>query len=279
MYLELDQIQEINRVQLEIFREFVSVCNKLNLKYYMAHGSLLGTIRNNGFFPFDDDIDLLMPRKDFEKLVNEGTKLFHEKYFLQTCKTEPGYPLAFAKMRDSSTAFIQPVMQNYNINQGIYIDIFPLDYYPESRFKQKILSMKEKIYSTRINKRMNFTNKQSFLKKFLRGISVVFSPSWERTVIKRADLYTKIKESSLVAPAGGKGKEKGMPADWFGEGKIMRFEDLDVICPIKTDEYMTRIYGDYMHYNPAAKYMDDSNRVEVSASVYSTTESYLTIKK
>lgn len=279
MYLELEQIQEINKVQLEIFKEFISVCNKLNLKYYMAHGSLLGTLRYNGFFPFDDDIDLLMPRKDFEKFIKEGTRLLPSKYFMQTCETEPGYPLAFAKMRDSNTAFIQPVMKNYNINQGIYIDIFPLDYYPESRFKQKILSIKERVYSTRINKRMNFTNKQSFIKKFLRAISVVFCPSWERTVMKRAHLYMHIKESSLVVPAGGKGKEKGMPAEWFGEGKLMRFEDIDVMCPANTDEYMKCIYGDYMHFNPAAKYMDDSNRVEVSASVYSIKESYLTINK
>lgn len=279
MNLTLEEIQKINAVQLEIFKEFVKVCEKLNLKYYMAHGSLLGTMRYRGFFPFDDDIDLLMPRKDYDRLLKEGQTLLHEKYFIQSCKTEKEYPLAFAKVRDSETAFIQPVMGNFNVNQGIYIDIFPLDFFPENTVTQKFLNFKNKVYTTRINARMAYEEMQPFYKKVLRLISVLFCPSWEKAVQKRADLYVNVKESSKVVSVGGKGKEKGMPDEWFGEGKIMKFEDIDVMCPAMPEKYMTRIYGDFMHYNPAAKYMDDQNRVEVSASIYSTTESYKKIGK
>lgn len=278
MNLTLEEMQTINKVQLEIFKEFLKVCEKLNLKYYMVHGSLLGTIRYQGFFPFDDDIDVAMPRKDYEKLLKEGQTLLPQKYFIQSCKTEKEYPLAFAKIRDSETAFIQPVMKNFNVNQGIYIDIFPLDFFPENTVVQKVLNFKNKVYTTRINLRMAYEERQPFYKKVLRRISVLFCPSWENAVQKRADLYVNIKESSKLVSVGGKGKEKGMPAKWFGEGKILKFEDIDVVCPTMMEEYMTRIYGDYKTFNPAAKYMDDQNRVEVSASIYSTTESYKTIR-
>lgn len=279
MNLTLEEIQKINAVQLEIFKEFVNVCEKLNLKYYMAHGSLLGTIRYHGFFPFDDDIDLLMPRKDYDILIKKGQLLLQSKYFIQSCKTEKEYPLAFAKIRDSETAFIQPGMGNFSINQGIYIDIFPLDFFPENTITQKFLNFKNKVYTTRINSRMIYGEPQSFYKKALRWISVLFCPSWKKAVQKRADLYVNVKKSSKVVSVGGKGKERGMPTEWFGEGKIMEFENINVMCPAMSEEYMTRIYGDFMNYNPAAKYMDDQNRVEVSASIYSTTESYKTIGK
>lgn len=270
---------EINKVQLEIFKAFLEVCEKLKLTYYMAHGSLLGAIRYEGFFPYDDDIDIIMPRKDFELLLEEGQKYMSSRYFIQACKTERDYPLAFAKIRDTETAFIQPAMKNFNVNQGIYIDIFPLDYYPKNPILQKTYGFKEKLLSTRINKRMNFQTHQPFTKRFLRAISVLFSPSWENAVQKRANLYAHVKESPLVITSGGKGKEKGMPSIWFGNGKQKEFEHISVKCPDMMEEYLTRIYGDYMSFNPAAKYMDDQNRVEVSASVYSTKESYKTIVK
>ncbi|MBP5592258.1 LicD family protein [bacterium] len=279
MNLTLEEMQEINKVQLKIFKEFVKVCEKLNLQYYMVHGSLLGTIRYQGFFPFDDDIDVAMPRKDYEKLLKDGQPLLPQKYFIQSCKTEKEYPLAFAKIRDSETAFIQPVMKNFNVNKGIYIDIFPLDFFPENTVVQKVLNFKNKVYTTRINLRMAYEERQPFYKRTLRWISVLFCPSWEKAVQKRADLYANIKESSKVISVGGKGKEMGMPVKWFEEGKILKFEDMDVICPIMMEEYMTRIYGDYKTYNPAAKYMKPDGKVEVSASVCSTTKSYKTIKE
>ena len=70
MNLTLEKMNSINKVQLDIFKTFVKVCEVLNLKYYMVHGSLLGAVRYNGFFPFDDDIDVAMPRRDYELLIS-----------------------------------------------------------------------------------------------------------------------------------------------------------------------------------------------------------------
>ena len=191
MNLTNDQMKEVNGVQLEIFKQFVYVCDKLSLKYYMIHGSLLGTLRYKGFFPFDDDIDVAMPRKDYELLLNKGQELLPKKFFIQSYISENNYPLPFAKIRNTDTAFIQPILQKLNINQGIYIDVFPLDYYPSNKVQRTICSLKEKIYAVRISNRYNYTEKQSILRKWLRTATKVLCPSWRKAVQKRAELYSK----------------------------------------------------------------------------------------
>ena len=121
MNINKKQMDEINNVQLKIFKEFVSVCKKLNLRYYLVHGSLLGAVKYNGFFPYDDDIDVAMPRKDYEIFIREGQNFLSNNLFVQSNLSEKDYPLVFAKVRDSKTCFIQPLIKNLNINKGIYI--------------------------------------------------------------------------------------------------------------------------------------------------------------
>ena len=279
MYLTLDEVKQMNAVQLEIFKEFVKICDKYNLKYYMIHGSLLGTLRCNGFFPFDDDIDVAMPRKDYDVLIEKASKELPDPLFIQSHKTEAEYPLAFAKIRNSETSFIQTVLNQLNVNKGIYIDIFPLDNYPESKFKQKFLKMREKILSTRISTRLTYAEEQPVWKKMLRAVSLLLHPSWNTAVRKRAELYSNIPEGNLFITVNGKPSERGIPSKWFLSGKTMTFEGMEVICTKEFEKYLTCIYGDYIHYNPAEKYMNADNCVEVSAEKFSVTQSYKSFEK
>ncbi|EXM40994.1 hypothetical protein RASY3_02430 [Ruminococcus albus SY3] len=274
MNLTYEEMLEVNKVQLEIFKQFIDVCNKLNLKYYMVHGSLLGTLRCNGFFPFDDDIDVAMPRKDYDILLKKGQKLFSNRYFIQSYKSEKNYPLPFAKIRDSKTAFIQPVLKGLNVNQGIYIDIFPLDNYPTSKLTRTYLSIKERIYSIRISEQLLYSNKQPLWKRILRVSSKIACPSWRMAVKKRADLYSNIPNSSLFITVGGKVKERGIDKSLFEKGLEHSFEDVTVNCPSMSQKYLSIIYGDFENYNPAEKYMNEDNTVTVSAEIVSTTQSY-----
>ena len=94
-------------MELEILKEFIGVCANLNLRYFLAGGSVLGTIRHNGFIPWDDDIDVIMPRKDYEIFLEKGQSLMQKQFFIQTYKTEPDYVMGFAKIRNSNTTFIE----------------------------------------------------------------------------------------------------------------------------------------------------------------------------
>ena len=138
MIITEQQMHDINMIQKEIFKSFINVCDQLRLKYYLVHGSLLGAVRCGGFFPFDDDIDVAMPRKDYDVFFSMGHALLRKGLFAQSVQSEPSYPLVFGKIRDSNTAFIQPVLKRVNVNKGIYIDVFPLDNYPSDSYSQRL---------------------------------------------------------------------------------------------------------------------------------------------
>ena len=124
--------KKIWAVALDLLFKFDDVCRRHNLKYSLAFGSLLGAIRHNGFIPWDDDIDVVMPRVDYEKL-RQLKKEFENPYFLQYPGEDEGYLISFAKLRNSLTSGISWAFRYEDFNQGLFLDIFPLDNYsPEN---------------------------------------------------------------------------------------------------------------------------------------------------
>lgn len=120
--------KKIWAVEMDLYRELERVCKKHNLRYWAIGGTLIGAVRHHGFIPWDDDIDVCMPREDYEKLCGLYSKEFSSPYFLQTPQTDPGYYFSFAKFRNSNTTAISMPFKNSLFNQGIFIDVFPLDY-------------------------------------------------------------------------------------------------------------------------------------------------------
>lgn len=121
-------IRDVQLVELEILLEFDRICRKRDIPYQLFAGTLLGAIRNNGFIPWDDDIDVCMLRKDYDKFIglcNEELDL--KKYFLQTCFSDPRSIVQFAKLRKNNTVFINNIDNDTATHTGIYIDIFPMD--------------------------------------------------------------------------------------------------------------------------------------------------------
>ena len=136
-YLVSKEMKEIWAVELDLLSEFDRVCTKYNIKYFASGGTLLGAIRHQGFIPWDDDIDLAMARKDYVKLCEVAPKEFVHPYFFQTEYTDPGSLRGHAQLRNSLTTGI--LKEEYplrkKINQGIFIDIFPLDGVPDDQTK------------------------------------------------------------------------------------------------------------------------------------------------
>ena len=130
MNLTADQLQSLKDRERDMLKTFVDICNKHSIKYFVQGGTLLGTVRHGGFIPWDDDVDVSLPRDEYERFLAVAEKELPEYYFLQTKDTDPEYPNNFAKIRDSRTTFLESSAKNLNINHGAYIDIFPLDNYP-----------------------------------------------------------------------------------------------------------------------------------------------------
>ena len=269
MFIDLKTMDQMHSIQFEMLKELIKVMDTLQVKYYFVHGSLLGAIRQHDFIIEDDDIDIAVPRNDYNRLMREGNGLLDKKYFLQTSINDD-FPLAFGKMRNSSTTFLQPVLDNYECNKGIYIDIFPLDYSPSFAF---LYETRIKLMGIRINSKIE--RNESIMYRFTKNISKILYPSIESTMKKREQILSQMKASNLVSVYGGKRSERKMPLEWFGEGKKVRFRDIEVNCPDCTDLYLKRIYGeDYLNHNPAQDRISSDYKIEISAEVLDFEKTY-----
>ena len=270
-------MNDLQAKEFAIFKEFIRICDKHHLQYYLFGGTLLGAVRHHGFIPWDDDLDVCMPRPDFEKLL----QLRHEflaPYFLQDYHSNPSYTYLFAKLRDSSTTFKETVFNMHNFNHGIYMDIFPLDG----------VSLQEKSAPTKSIKPYLmwffwwFTYLGHFWHRPTRKnwwycwlfyiISLIFLPfnigNWLTRLIKvwaKKIPYDKAKTIAIYQTMYF--NRDTFPKAWFGEPAKGMFEGIEVAIPNNTHAYLTRIYGDYIQLPPLDKQVGHHYNSGVSTTV------------
>ena len=123
------EVKALWKVELDLLEAFIAICKKHNLRYMAFGGTLLGAVRHHGFIPWDDDIDVCMFREDYDKFLEFAPNELPAGLFLQTAISDPEYPYGFAKLRNSNTSCIEKtrILNHHCTNQGIFIDIFPLD--------------------------------------------------------------------------------------------------------------------------------------------------------
>lgn len=253
-----EQHQKLKEKEIEILSKCIDVCSKLEIPFFLMGGTLLGAVRHGGFIPWDDDIDIGMYRSDYERFLREAPAMLPEGLFLQTYTSDPGYLLNFAKLRDSCTTFIQWVYKDIPMNHGVYIDIFPLDYYPDDTLKGRILLLKKKCLDQRIMTGMYLPELQqeSMLKRLARKLLrfPYRKLSLHDAMEAREKLYTSVKESGWLANYGGAwGRREVVPAKWFAGGHKISFEGMEVLAPQEYDKWLTQVYGDYMTLPPEEK--------------------------
>jgi len=128
--------KKIWAIQLDLLKEFQRVCNSHSIKYMACGGTILGAVRHQGFIPWDDDIDVMMSRSEYDRFCQIAPSEFKHPYFFQTAATDPGYLIRHAKIRNNCTADFSMGFSKYRdkckFNQGIFIDLFPLDNIPDS---------------------------------------------------------------------------------------------------------------------------------------------------
>ncbi len=273
MYINLKKMSEIHAVQLDMMIELKRVMETLDIKYYYVHGSLLGAITIENFIPEDDDIDIAIFRSDYNKLLEQGNQLLNSPYFIQSSLNDD-YPLSFAKMRNSNTTFIQPVLEKYNCNKGIYIDIFPIDYVTNNKIKL----IYEFLLSIRINLRLKYTDNLSIKRIMIfvvKSIALFLFPSYKKSIQKRESNYTNRKVSDYVCITNGKQSEKKLPIEWFGTGITKIFSGIDVLCPVDYHKYLDKIYGNnYLNRNPAENRINANKNIKISANILDLKKSY-----
>lgn len=133
------KMKRVWAMELDMVKSFVSVCEKHNLTYYIMGGTLLGAVRHKGFIPWDNDVDMAMPRKDFNKLLEIGATAFEKPMFFQTPVTEQGrFFCTHVKIRDERGTAASEAEYNKGINCGMFIDVFCLDEIPDGKWHRNM---------------------------------------------------------------------------------------------------------------------------------------------
>lgn len=132
-------LKKLQSVELEILKDFVDLCEKNDLIYFGVAGTGIGAIRHGGFIPWDDDIDVAMPREDFQKFVEIAKRDYSDKYFIMNGEENENYPLLSTRWMMRGTEFVEETLKNLDCPLGIFLDIYPLDKIPddEKLFKRQ----------------------------------------------------------------------------------------------------------------------------------------------
>ena len=123
-----DKTRKLQLCELDMLLEFRRICEKHKLQYFLCSGTLLGAVRHKGFIPWDDDVDVCMPLKDYKQFLLVAANELDDRYFLQTFETDEGCNFGFSKIRRNNTTYIPDHLAGGYSHQGIWIDIFPMTY-------------------------------------------------------------------------------------------------------------------------------------------------------
>lgn len=251
MKLTSQQLKDLKRVELDILVVILDICEKLHLRHYLLGGTLLGAVRHQGFIPWDDDIDIGMTREDYNVFLAEAPALLPEHLFLQTIWTDPGYVSCFAKVRNSNTTFVESPVAHRQMNHGVFVDIFPLDYYPEGHRAQQQLIRKKRFYEHRIVSEYHLPYLRFKHKLYYNALRIL-APSLKKVLRKQEKLFCSVPKSGKLANYGGYVEETA-PIEWYGDGVTVVFEGMPLTAPTEYDKLLTQIYGDYMTPPPEDK--------------------------
>lgn len=247
--IEKDQYKKI---PLEILKEVTSFCESHQFRYSLAFGTLIGAIRHDGYIPWDDDIDIMMPRKDYEAFLSTFKS---EYYSIADFKCDKNYPFPFVKIYDNRTV-IKLTSRNILRNFGLFIDVFPLDYVPEdTKRREKLFKKLRRLGMYRFYRDINYDfflhSKHGFLKTIVLFIIKVLPFTMHRAICK-IDKYAKscppsnLYGFSTCAEYYNYNTVPVMAVTDFDELIYHRFEDAYFKIIKNYDENLRLCYGDYM---------------------------------
>ena len=247
------QLKELDT--LVYFKEF---CDKNNLLFYLCGGCCIGSLRTGGFIPWDDDIDILMPRDDYEKLYKLWDNDKQKRFKLLRTDEKIFTGNIFTTIVDTETTCVKANQAHLDIPFGIMMDIFPIDGCPKGKFKRTMQKLNAMIYSLFLAQIVpeNHGGIMALGSKFL--LSIVKSPEarekkW-RNAERRMSKY-KISDCEYITELceGVHSMQPEYPKEWFASAVYREFEGLQMPIPVGYDPYLKKAFGDYMKLPPEDK--------------------------
>ena len=245
--------------QLDLLQVFMDLCNAHGLRHYALGGTLIGAVRHKGFIPWDDDLDMGMPRADYEKFVRIANGALSAPYFLQTTTTDTDCFRLFSRLRNANTTGITGRCHHFRCNNGIFIDIFPLDSY-RATLRDRAMYRYSNFLQRAFEQKMRYKpgKKHSLTGRILYPISKVIN--YPKAFESHQRLCEKIsrRQTPILAQVYTATHTYPLPkmlwqrAD-FEQAILLDFECLKIPCPMGYDRMLTTMYGDYMQFPPVEK--------------------------
>ena len=254
---ETGNIRGLQLCLLELLQEIDRICRENNLRYYLFYGTLLGAIRHGGFIPWDDDADILMPRHDYEELLQLAEGGLSDKYFMQTFRTNPYYRNPFAKLRKNNTCCLVPEHAHIKMHHGVFVDIFPLDELPDGRMSKWIMwnvtHLFERMQAFSCAK---LPNSLRILKPLQCFWQLIFRPAFFARIANNIAVRFSGKSGSYMSvfdPDHYDPFHNTLPVDDFEPARRVPFEGVEFRVPYRAEKLLAHQYGDYMQLPPEEK--------------------------
>jgi len=287
-YTISSKMKEIWSVQLDMFAEFDRVCRKYDIKYVASGGTLLGAVRHHGYIPWDDDMDLMLMRDQYDKLCQVAPLEFQHPYFFQTEETDPGFHRWFARLRNSETTAIQKyeIPYHFKYNQGVFIDIFPMDGVADNQKRslqqQKISFYKSIYYKLLAVEKSYWSDNEPPSKRwakiiahFLFGKLVGYTPvtQWAWRKVDEIFKWYSNDETEFVSLLSFEfnNLHHEVRSSYLNDIIEVDFEFMKIPIFASFDEHLRLKYGDYMTPMKSPNYHGDV--------IFDTNVSYMTYLK
>lgn len=271
-----NQLEIIHKIQLEMAKEVKRICDLYKIKYFLIAGSLLGAIRHEGFIPWDDDFDIGMLRKDYDKFILIAKTELSSEYYLQTWENDIGFALPFAKIRKNGTKYIEQNSAKIDGHKGIYIDIFPYDNVPKSTIAMIIHNIITYILKRFILCKAGYElwldggKVKKIVYKLIYFITKFISLDLLKKLLeKQMRKYNNMNTDYIVTFGGSYGYYKeSIKREWIESLTFKKFENEKFLCPKDYDSFLTHLYGNYMIPPPEDKKYNRHKIIEIDLGMY-----------
>lgn len=261
-----DTLKKLQNLELMILDDFINICARNNLTYFALAGTQIGVIRHGGFIPWDDDIDVGMPRKDYERLADIVSREMGDKYFILNAEQCSNYPLCTTMMVLKGTEFVPAPLKDLNVPFGIYLDIYPYDNAHDNKWLMRFQAIGSWFWGKLLilnNIPYPYVAFTGFKKKFTHFITShiyytmnffhVSSKALYQKAYKASCKYNHLETNQLCyffdtnCFSGMIDKKDLYPLE------KKRFDRLFINCPHNMDTMLKKMYGDYMQLPPEEK--------------------------